>query len=144
VTKAQAKAYLRALCRKAEDGPTAINTANQKEIGGGDERTPRLQEAVMLIGPAEVAKIITSCEISRGKAALAKETKKAAAEARKKKVNAAKILKLQRGIKRCRELIERNEKALAGATTVASGYAAGVYGLRRRSRRARRTRRTRR
>lgn len=157
VTKAQAKAYLRGMCTRAKDGLQAIEevasdpaarpinmSSIKATVDGGNPRTPRLQEAIMLVGPAEVVKIISSCEISRKKSEEAALKKAAAAEERKKKINKAKVMKLEREIKKCRDLIEQHEKALAGATAVADsrgGYAAGVAGLRRRARRARRTRR---
>lgn len=120
VTKAQARAYLRGLCAKAKDGPDALTKALQSEIkattDGGDARTPRLQEAITLVGFEELANIHAKCLIARQNAEKRAAEKRLAAEARKEKANKAKLARWQREITKCEEKISKAKQAMAGVS----------------------------
>ena len=123
VTKVQARAYLRGLCAKAKDGPEALTKALQGEIkatsAGGDARTPRLQEAITLVGFTELANIHARCLITRQKAEKRAAEKRLAAEARKEKANKAKLARWQREIDACEQKIANAKKAMAATKGVA-------------------------
>lgn len=108
-------------------------------VGVWNQFTPRVQEAMMLLGQEESLKLWNRAKANRVKRAEKEAKKQKEAEARKKKADTKKLAKLNAVIEKAQKAKADLKKSKKAVATVAR-----MFRSKRRTRRARRTRRGRR